>query len=60
MKSWKLALLMALCPLAFAGEADVLDVVVSCDTNSVCRFDVTVRHDDGLDGTSALPNAFLT
>ena len=30
----------------FAGEADVLDVEVSCDSNSVCRFDVTVKHDD--------------
>lgn len=30
---------------AFAGEADVLDVEVSCG-NSVCRFDVTVGHDD--------------
>lgn len=36
--SWNLAV--------FAGEADVLDVNVSCKSNSVCRFDVTVRHDD--------------
>lgn len=33
---------------AFAGEADVLDVDVSCNCESVCRFDVTVKHaDDG-------------
>ena len=31
---------------ALAGEADVLDAVVTCDTGSVCRFDVTVEHDD--------------
>ena len=31
---------------AFAGEADVLDVKVSCDGDSICRFDVTVKHDD--------------
>jgi len=32
--------------LAFAGEADVLDVDVSCNSESTCRFDVTVKHDD--------------
>ena len=31
---------------AFAGEADVLEVEVSCSSDSICRFDVTVRHDD--------------
>ncbi len=31
---------------AFAGEADVLDVNVSCNSESTCRFDVTVKHDD--------------
>ena len=31
---------------AFAGEADVVDVNISCNGDSVCRFDVTVRHDD--------------
>ena len=31
---------------AFAGEANVLDVDVSCNNDSICRFDVTVRHDD--------------
>lgn len=31
---------------AFAGEADVLDVAVSCSSDSTCRFDVTVRHED--------------
>lgn len=31
---------------AFAGEANVLDVDVSCNSDSICRFDVTVRHDD--------------
>jgi hypothetical protein len=29
-----------------AGEADVLDVKVNCDAESVCRFSVTVRHAD--------------
>lgn len=31
---------------ALAGNADVLDVDVSCNSDSICRFDVTVRHDD--------------
>ena len=31
---------------AFAGDADVLNVDVSCNSESICRFDVTVRHDD--------------
>ncbi|MDA2925157.1 hypothetical protein MYX65_11010 [Acidobacteria bacterium AH-259-L09] len=31
---------------AFAGEADVLRVEVSCSTDSVCSFSVTVKHDD--------------
>ena len=29
-----------------AGEADVLKVVVSCDKQTRCSFDVTVKHDD--------------
>ena len=29
-----------------AGEADVLDVNVKCTSARVCRFDVTIRHDD--------------
>jgi hypothetical protein len=42
-----LALLSGLPSLPLmAGEADVLDVAFSCDHDSVCRFDVTVRHDD--------------
>jgi hypothetical protein len=41
------ALLVTLWSLAgIAGEADVLGVELSCDPGSVCRFDVTVRHDD--------------
>lgn len=31
---------------ALAGEADVLNVDVSCNSDSICRFDVTVKHDD--------------
>jgi hypothetical protein len=31
---------------AQAGEADVLDVKVSCNSDSICRFDVTAKHDD--------------
>ena len=35
---------------AFAGEADVVDVTANCRSNSVCDFNVTVRHaDDGWD-----------
>lgn len=32
--------------IAFAGEADVIAVEVSCGSDSTCNFDVTVRHDD--------------
>ncbi len=36
-----------LLPLAaLAGEADVLNVEVRCDADKVCRFDVTVEHND--------------
>lgn len=35
---------------AFAGEADVLDAQVSCDSESVCRFDVTIRAHDLVHG----------
>jgi len=41
-----LVLLEASYQPALAGEADVLDVSVSCGINSICRFDVTVKHDD--------------
>jgi hypothetical protein len=39
-------LLATICLSAGAGEADVMDVTVSCNSDSVCRFDVTVMHDD--------------
>jgi hypothetical protein len=38
--------LVTFCLPALGGEADVLDVVVACNSDSVCRFDVTVKHDD--------------
>ena len=38
--------LVTSCLPALAGEADVLDVVVACNSESICRFDVTVKHDD--------------
>lgn len=41
-----LVLLVTACLPALAGEADVLDVNVSCNSDSICRFDVTVKHDD--------------
>ncbi len=31
---------------AHAGEADVLNVDASCNSDSICRFAVTVKHDD--------------
>ena len=37
---------LAACWPAMAGEADILDVEVTCNSESVCRFDVTVTHDD--------------
>lgn len=45
-RRWELLLLTTLGLPAIAGEADVLDVDVSCKSGPVCRFDVTVRHDD--------------
>ena len=41
-----LALILSTYVPALAGEADVLSVDVSCDNDSICRFDVTVKHDD--------------
>ena len=41
-----LALLATSILPVFAGEADVIDVDVSCNSDSICRFDVTVKHDD--------------
>jgi len=45
---WLSLLLLPLCLMSptMAGEADVLEVDVSCDAERICRFDVTVRHDD--------------
>ena len=31
---------------AVAGEADVVEVDITCNSDSICRFAVTVRHDD--------------
>ena len=45
-RHWELLLLAAAGLPAFAGEADVLDVDVSCKNGRLCSFDVTVRHDD--------------
>jgi hypothetical protein len=39
-------LLVTACLSANAGDADVLEVAVSCNSDSICRFDVTVRHND--------------
>ncbi len=41
-----LALILSTHLLALAGEADVLSVDVSCDNDSICRFDITLKHDD--------------
>lgn len=44
---WIPALLAALVAGgAFAGEADVLEVVATKESEGLWRFDVTVRHDD--------------
>ena len=39
-------LTLTVCLPALAGEADVLDVDVTCTPQSTCRFDVTVKHED--------------
>ena len=45
-RPWVLSLLATLALPALAGEADVIDVDVSCTDSRVCRFDVTVQHAD--------------
>ena len=45
-KSHGLVLLITACLPAFAGDADVSDVNVSCNSDSICRFDVTLTHGD--------------
>lgn len=40
------ALLLVPVTIAFAGEADVLKVDVSCDSKRICRFSVTLEHAD--------------
>jgi len=44
MKSIPILMLALAAPLAWAGEADVVDVKVEC--RSDCTFNVTVRHAD--------------
>ena len=41
-----LALPLCLPSPTIAGEADVVEVDVSCDAQRICRFDVTVHHND--------------
>lgn len=45
-KFFFLVLVLFLPGTVLAGEADVIEVSVSCSSQSICRFDVTVRHDD--------------
>jgi len=45
-KPFFLVLIFLIPGTGLTGEADVLDVSVSCSSQSNCRFDVTVRHDD--------------
>ena len=44
--SFFVALLIARNVPAPAGEADVLEVDLSCDSEKICSLDVTVRHAD--------------
>jgi hypothetical protein len=39
-------LLLVTGQLVCAGEADVLSADINCNSDSVCNFSVTVRHDD--------------
>ncbi|MCB1908419.1 MAG: hypothetical protein KDH15_13710 [Rhodocyclaceae bacterium] len=41
-----LGLLWLVVAPAPAGQADVVNAEAHCDSRRVCRFDVTVRHDD--------------
>lgn len=45
-KSGISALLVTTCLHAFAGEANVLNVEVSCSNDVTCSFAVSVEHDD--------------
>ena len=44
-KHWPATVLLAVSTLS-AGEADVVDVKVSCNSDSVCDFHVSVSHAD--------------
>lgn len=47
MRTPLVSVLLAMANLpVIAGEADVLGVEVSCNSDSICQFDVTVKHDD--------------
>lgn len=47
LKSGRMALaLIGAASIAAAGDADVVGVTASCSADRVCRFSVTVRHDD--------------
>ena len=39
-------LLLTACRFACAGEADVLAADVSCSSDTVCSFSVTLQHED--------------
>ena len=39
-------LLLLVSSICAAGEADVTDTAVNCDSSRVCTFSVTVRHED--------------
>lgn len=41
-----LCLFLLLTLTVHAGEADILEVQVTCDEDRVCRFEVTVEHED--------------
>jgi hypothetical protein len=40
------AVLSTIPSVAYAGKPEVTKAAASCDQNRLCRFDVTVRHDD--------------
>jgi len=45
--AYLILVLFVIAPLpAFAGEADVVGVEVSCNDDSICHFDVSVKHSD--------------
>ena len=46
MKTFLILFLLLLQTSSYANKADVLSVKYHCNTNRICNFDVTIKHED--------------